>query len=96
MIKKDNVNQELKQDWKQRTTLGGTEPKSATPPPVYNDLLPLGMPSSYAVPLLAQPFFKIDTASPSLGFYPLLRKIRVGEICREQRLYSYYRRNGTP
>ena len=49
----------------EKATLAGMEQKSATPPPVYNALLPLGMPSSSAVPLLAQPFFKIATPSPS-------------------------------
>ena len=49
----------------EKAMLAGMEQKSATPPPVYNALLPLGMPYSSAVPLLAQPFFKIATPSPS-------------------------------
>ena len=57
-----NVKQELKQDLNQQR---GMEQKSATPPPVYNALLPLGMPSSSAISHLAQPFFKIATSSPS-------------------------------
>ena len=49
----------------EKATLAGMEQYSATPPAFYNVLLPLGMPSSSAVPLLAQPFFNIAPHSPS-------------------------------
>jgi hypothetical protein len=46
-----NVKQELKQDWKQRMLrLQELSKKSSTPLPVYNALLPPGIPSSSAVP----------------------------------------------
>ena len=66
----------------EKATLAGMEQKSATPPPVYNALLPLGMPSSSAVPLLAQPFFKNATPSPSARTYSV--QVSTPDLEREE------------
>ena len=57
----------------EKAMLSGMEQKSATPPPFYNALLHPGMPFSSAVPLRAQPFFKIATPSPSARTSLLLK-----------------------
>ena len=66
----------------EKATLAGMEQQSATPPPVYNALPPLGMPSSSAVRLLAQPFFKIATPAPFCSQVSSTPQASIPEFCR--------------